>query len=215
MNIAVMTTTESRALALLGAGANPEQVAAALGITASRISQLVSDPEFAAQVADLRFQNLSQHNARDSKYDTIEDTLLERLENLLPLMHRPMEVMKAISTINGAKRRGQSAPQQITNTQNIVNIQIPNLIVNKFTTNINNQVIRAGEQELLTIQSGTLLKENNILASTLNREGEHHDDVSKERNRVSIPSDENSAAAIGQQSQSRLPAALNFIPVGS
>lgn len=75
------------------------------------------------------------------------------------MMMRPMEVMKAISVINGAKRRGQSAPEQVTNQQTTVSIVMPTVIVNKFVTNIHNQVIQAGTQELLTIQSGSLLRE--------------------------------------------------------
>lgn len=153
------TTTEERALALLGAGVPPEQVAPAVGVTVSRISQLLSDPEFTAKVANLRFEALSKHNERDSKYDSIEDRLVDKLSDLLPLMMRPMEVLKAIQVINTAKRRGQSAPDHITNQQVVVSITMPTTIINKFVVNGNNQVIQAGNQELLTIQSGSLLKE--------------------------------------------------------
>ena len=108
-----LSLTESRALELLGTGAAPEQVAAACGVTVSRISQLISEPRFAALVADLRFASLSKHNARDTEYDTIEDKLIEQLKNLLPLMMRPMEVLKAISVINAAKRRGALHPNKL------------------------------------------------------------------------------------------------------
>ena len=67
------TLTEERALALLGSGVSPTAVAASLGITDSRISQLLSDENFAAEVATLRYQNLQKHNARDSAYDSLED----------------------------------------------------------------------------------------------------------------------------------------------
>ena len=160
------TTTEGRALALLGAGVSPEQVASAIGVTVSRISQLLSDSEFAAEVAELRYQSLAKHNALDNKYDTLEDTLVDKIGTLIPYMMRPGEVLKAIQVINAAKRRGQSTPEQITNQQTVVTITMPTLIVNKFITNVNNQVIQAGNQELLTIQSGSLLKEAQALALT-------------------------------------------------
>ena len=70
-----------------------------------------------------------------------------------------MEVLKAIQIINAAKRRGVSSPEQVINQQTVVNITLPTKAVTKFVTNINNQVIQAGEQQLLTIQSGTLMKE--------------------------------------------------------
>ena len=158
---AQLTLTEQRALELLGSGAGPEQVAAAVGVSVSRISQLLADPEFAALVADLRFQSLSKHNSRDAAYDSIEDELLERMRNLLPLMMRPMEILRAITVINSAKRRGASAPTAVNSQQAIVNIVLPQVILDRYTTqaittNAQNQVVKVGDQELITMQSGTL-----------------------------------------------------------
>lgn len=152
------TATESRALSLLGQGLGPEVVAAAIGVSVSRISQLLSDPQFSSQVADLRYKNLSKHNARDNEYDTMEDTLLAKLKDLLPFMMRPMEVLKAIQVINQAKRRGSSAPEAITSQQTVVQLVMPTQILQSFTTNINNQVVKAGDQELVTVQSANMTK---------------------------------------------------------
>lgn len=150
------TTTEDRALALLGSGIAPAAVAASLGVSESRISQLLSEDQFAASVAELRFQNLAKHNARDASYDSLEDELLKRMEDCIPLMHRPMEILKAIQVINAAKRRGSSTPESIIEKQSIVQLTIPVQIINKFQTNMQGQVISAGAQQLLTIQSGSL-----------------------------------------------------------
>jgi len=160
--ISHLSLTERRALELLGSGAGPEQVASAVGVTTGAISQLLANENFAAAVADLRFQSLSSYNTRDEKINSLEDALLEKLENLLPMMFRPMEVVRAYATINAAKRRGAAAPVASHTTQNIVSITLPQIIVDRFTqsavtTNINNQVIKAGTQDLITMQSGTLL----------------------------------------------------------
>lgn len=152
-----LTTAESRALALLGNGIGPEQVAQAVGLTASRISQLLSDEQFAAQVAELRFEALSKHNERDSAYDSLEDELIEKMRDCLPLMVRPHEVLRAIQVINAAKRRGSSAPSSITEQHTIINLIMPTSILSEFSINANNQVVQAGDQPLVTIQSGTLL----------------------------------------------------------
>ena len=151
-----MSITE-RALTLLGSGIQPETVAASLGVSASYISQLLSQEEFAAQVAELRFQNLQKHNARDNKYDTLEDDLLERMKDCLPLMYKPLEILKAIQIINAAKRRGASAPDTITQQQTIINLTLPTQIVNTFRTNSQNQVVSTGQTELITMQASTLL----------------------------------------------------------
>lgn len=167
----MMNSTEERALTLLGSGIAGEAVASALGVTASYISQLLSDEEFSEQVTALRYENLQKHNHRDNTYDTLEDKLLVKLENSLPLMYKPAEVLKAIQIVNGAKRRGQSAPDQVTNQQNIVNLVLPTVILEKFATNLNNQVVRVGKQELLTLPSNQLLEtaDNHEQATKLNK----------------------------------------------
>ncbi len=155
------TTTDvaERALDLLGAGVQAEQVASALGVTPARIAQLLATEMFAEKVAELRYKNLQSHNIRDGKYDVLEDKLIQKLEYSLPLMIKPDTIMKALSAVNGAKRRGQSAPTQVTNQQNIVTLMLPSSIAQKFTIDINNQVTKAGEQELLTMPSGNLLQQ--------------------------------------------------------
>jgi hypothetical protein len=144
---------------LLGSGINSDQVASALGVTPSRIAQLLAEESFAVKVAALRYESLQKHNKRDGAYDSLEDKLLDKLERSLPLLIKPESILKAIAIVNGAKRRGQSAPQQVTNTQNIVQLIMPQVIADKFTTNLDNQVVKAGEQELLTMPSGNLLKQ--------------------------------------------------------
>lgn len=154
-NLAV-SNIDQRILNLLGQGIQPEAVANALGISPARISQLMSDENFATEVTDLRYKNLQKHNIRDSIYDEIEDDLQSKLKKSLPLMFRPETLLKAIQIINSAKRRGQSAPEAIVNQQTIVNITLPTQVLQKFVTNTNNQVVKVGSQDLLTMQSGTL-----------------------------------------------------------
>jgi hypothetical protein len=151
------TSIEDRALILLGSGIAAEATANALGVTPSRISQLLSEQVFSDKVATLRYENLQQHNVRDSQYDNIEDSLLDKLEGSLPFMIKPADILKGISIINSAKRRGQSAPDQTINQQNIVNLVLPQIIAERFTVNINNQVTRAGDQELHTMPASNLL----------------------------------------------------------
>ena len=152
------SATEARALKLLGSGVAPHQVASAIGVTESYISQLVSNPDFAEQIAELRYANLVKHNTRDDKYNAMEDTLLDKLEDLVPLMHRPQELLRAIQVINGAKRRGSEMPETAVQKSSVVTLNMPVQVINRFTTNIHNQVVSAGQQDLLTIQSQELLK---------------------------------------------------------
>lgn len=152
----VLSNTEQRALDLLGRGILPTQVAAAIGVTDSAISQMLAKPEFAELVASLRYKNLLKHSERDTKADDIEDKLLKKLDGMIPFMMRPAEVVRAYQVVNGAKRRGSSAPEQITAQQEVVQLIMPVSITNQFTVNSANQVISAGQQPLITVQSGTM-----------------------------------------------------------
>jgi len=159
-------STEDRALSLLGSGVPAVSVAAALGVTEARISQLLASPIFADKVATLRYENLQEHTKRDSSYDALEDKLLKKLEKSLPFMIKPGEILGAIKVINGATRRGSKAAGDAgVSSQNIVNIILPAVITQKFKTNTKNQVIKAGEQELLTLPASQLLKQTEEAAT--------------------------------------------------
>jgi hypothetical protein len=158
MSGSTTTSTKERALVLLGQGVGPEMVASAIGVSVSAISQLISDPEFAAAVAEARYTNLIKYNERDTEYDKLEDTLLSKLKDLIPYMLRPMEILKAIQVINSAKRRGAVVPESIANPSQVVQLVMPVQILQQFTVNSSNQVIKTGEQELITVQSGQMSK---------------------------------------------------------
>lgn len=147
-----------RAMELLGAGVSQEAVAAALGCTASYISQLMADGEFAKAVATLRFQQLQLHTARDGKYDTLEDKLLERMENVLPLMLKPNDILRGIQVVNAAKRRGSAAQELPVGQHAQVVLQMPVKLVQQFITNVQNQVIAVAGQELVTASPQQLLR---------------------------------------------------------
>lgn len=151
-----LTATESRALTLLGQGFAPEMVATAVGVTSARISQLLSQDEFAQQVAELRYKQLASHTERDSKYDTLEDQILDRLRTSLSMVFDPMKLAKLLSVVNSAKRRGAAAPEHLTTQQTVVQLTIPTQILQQFTTNISNQVVKAGQQDLITVQSANM-----------------------------------------------------------
>ena len=159
MATSTTTTTRDRALTLLGKGVPPTAVANAIGVDPSAISQLLSDETFAAAVIEAKFTALSKHNERDSHIDDLEDKLLDKLRDCLPFMTRPMELLKAFQIVNMAKRKGATTSGELTSKQQIVQLNIPQIVLNKFTSNVHNQVVQVGSQTLLTIPSGQMLKQ--------------------------------------------------------
>lgn len=170
------SSIETRALQLLGNGLGPEIVAQATGVTVSRISQLLSDPEFSAKVMELRCAILQKHTERDNTYDALEDTLLAKMKDLIPFMYKASEVLHAIRIINGAKRRGAAVITNEGAHTTVVNITLPQIITQRFVTDINNQVISAGAQELITVQSSAMnkmLSARTALNTSSNKELDH------------------------------------------
>jgi hypothetical protein len=159
MSTSTTTTTRERALSLLGKGVPPAAVANAIGVDISAISQLLSQDEFAQQVIEAKFEALSKHTERDSHIDNLEDKLLDKLRDCMPFMTRPMEILKAFQVINAAKRKSAATSEQLTNRQTIIQLNIPQIVLDKFTSNVHNQVVQVGQQTLLTIPSGDMLKQ--------------------------------------------------------
>ena len=114
---------------------------------------------FATAVIEKKFEALSKHNERDDSINSMEDKLISKLQDCLPFMTRPMEILKAFTVINAAKRRGQTAPDSLTQKTTIVQLNIPAILVERFTANINNQVVQVGDRSLLTIPSSQMNKQ--------------------------------------------------------
>lgn len=160
----VFNQTQVKALALLASGVIPEQCATALGITPSAISQMMSNEEFASELATRKFEALRKHNVHDDKLDELEAQIVRQLETQLSLVLEPMKLARLFAIVNAAKRRGSSAPEQITQKQTVLKLNMPVTLIQKFTINSNNQVVSTGEQDLVTIQSSrmkTLLEQSN------------------------------------------------------
>ncbi len=147
------TSTETKALALLSSGITSAECARALGVTDSYISQLIGDEEFTRKLAEQRFEALRKNNARDNELDELEDTLIAKIKESSRWLVDPMKAAKLFQIVNAAKRRGSSAPASLLEKQTVIRLNMPITLVQKFTLNGQNQIITAGSQDLVTIQS--------------------------------------------------------------
>ena len=160
-----LTGLQDRICKLLGQGIEAGRVASALGCEQSYISQLLADDQFKERVQSLKLDLLQAATERDERINSLEDKLIKKVDDALanPLQFRTgMEQVRALSMVNNLKRRGANNDGAITQQNNtIVQLVLPTHIVNKFANkdyqlDINNQVIQAGEQSLVTMQSGSL-----------------------------------------------------------
>lgn len=141
-------SVEAKAMQLLGKNISQEVVAAACGVTPGRISQLMADEEFRAQVQELKFKNISQVTQLDETYDSLEERTLAKLKTSLDAMWKPRELLHAIQVLNSAKRRGNivADPTAVPASRSIA-LTMPVMIVNKFIKNINNQILEVQDNE--------------------------------------------------------------------
>ncbi len=173
---------------LLGVGLPNNVVASAVGVTDSYISQLLADPEFAAEVTHLKLINLTETAARDKKYNSLEDKLLEKLENVLPYLVKPMEVLAAIKTINSAVRR--AAPSELAGQANVqvVQLQLPDnsAFAARFVINKESQVVEIAGRSLATMPAkGVVAKLQEAKKNAATNTTEHAADMENAKERLS------------------------------
>lgn len=160
-----VASIEDRALELLGMGVEPTQVANALQVSPGRISQLLGDESFTKRLGEAKYKALIKHNETDNILDNIEIKLAKKLEQTIPMMMRPGEIVGALHKVNSMKRRGHMSPDSVTRSKPVVRLTVPIAVVNRFQLNAAGQVISAGvasqdgngaSQDLVTIQSGNM-----------------------------------------------------------
>jgi hypothetical protein len=156
-----MTPNKEQIRDLLGTGLSPSIVATAVGCSPSYISQLMAEENFAQEVAKLRMAALSANGRRDRNIDRLEDKILGKLEDAIDagMVYKHRDLLSAFNVLNKAQRRG-APPQQATVINNqVVNLNLPPRVVNKYVTNVQGEVIQIGENKtLVTMPAGNLLQ---------------------------------------------------------
>lgn len=140
----------------------PTDVATALGCDPSFVSQWLMDDSFRAQVLALRIESLQAQTQRDRKIDGVEDTLITKLEETIPYLTKPKDILMAFNILNNAKRRGASAAGgQINLTQNVVTISMPPVARQHYfpKTNAQGEVVQVGDQVTVTKSLQQLMSE--------------------------------------------------------
>lgn len=156
---------------LLGLNIPANVVASAVGCDPSYPAQLMAEEEFAAEVITLRIAATAAHAARDKKYDSIEDSLVGKLEEMLDsgglYFTKPIEVLAAIKVINSAKRRTSTAELAGNTTNNsYINLQLPenSEFAARFVLNSQNQVVEIAGRSLATMSAKGVLTKMEELA---------------------------------------------------
>lgn len=147
-----MSVQKEKLAKLLGSGVQQKAAADACGFSESYVSQLLNDdPQFAAEVAELKATRLTGAVTIDAKLDALELQVLEKLERVIPGTYKMQELLNAFTRINGAKRRGAGAASQEGAQGPIVQISIPVFMQQAYniTLDAQNKVVQIGETTMV------------------------------------------------------------------
>lgn len=145
--------TQQRIMELLGAGASQVQVAMAVGVEESYVSQLMADEGFRAAVQERRADVALKHAETDAKIDSIEEKAWRRLDQLVELETNTMKLLKIATAANAAKRRTDGSQQAASTSAPVVNITLPQSAVVEFKMTTDKQVVEIGGRSMNTMSS--------------------------------------------------------------
>lgn len=155
-------TPKERAIELLCQGVSTTQVAEAIGVDPSYISQLKADPDTAAKIAEATAKHTIDDVHHDSKMDKIEALALERIERTIGYANFG-QALAAFKILNGATRRQEKStptPQQLTSV--VVNLTLPAGALPNYILNNKNEIV---EVEGKAMVSATAQSLDQILAA--------------------------------------------------
>ena len=139
-------TPKDRAIELLCQGVSTTQVAEAIGVDPSYISQLKADPDTAAKIAEATAKHTIDDVHHDSKMDKIEALALERIERTIGYANFG-QALAAFKILNGATRRQEKStatPQQLTSV--VVNLTLPAGALPNYILNNKNEIVEVEEK---------------------------------------------------------------------
>lgn len=150
-----LSPREAQIVKLLGDGHSQFAVAGAIGISESRLSQVLAEnPRIREAVAQARMTRLAQASGIEAKRQSLEEKILEKLEKAVPMMglSRPMEIAKVYQILNSA---GKKAPAEAGRPEEAgmqVTVLMPTQVLgSKFKLKL------SAKNEVLEVEEGVAL----------------------------------------------------------
>lgn len=148
---------KDHAILLLSQGISPAQVAAAVGVSDSYISQLRADPDVVQQISEKQAAATLTDISFDETLQTAEALALERIEKHLPFANMG-QALAAFRILNTARRRSDPAPQAAQTATITVNLMLPANSVPRYIANQANEIIEVEGKTMLTATPASLDK---------------------------------------------------------
>lgn len=145
-----MNATKEHIISLLSQGISASQVAAAVGVSESYISQLRNDPELSALISTQGTAKLEKDAAFDSSLERAELMALEKIEKNLPFANMG-QAMAAFRILNSARKRSDAFATPADQSTNItVNLTLPAAAAARYVVNNANEIVEVEGQTMVT-----------------------------------------------------------------
>lgn len=149
---------KEKAKNLLSGGVEYSLAAKILGCDVSYLSHLMQDPVFAAEVTARQVAVSGDQVQITQKVTALQLKALEKMEMLLPFESDLAEIRNCFKVLNAAVLRSPDVNPDAGKDQQVVPLRLPTVINLNFKVDINNEVIQAGDQVLVTMPSQDVLK---------------------------------------------------------
>ena len=151
-----MNTNKEQIIALLSQGIPAAQVAAAVGVSESYISQLRADPELSELITTQGTAKLEANAAFDNTLERAELMALEKIEKNLPFANMG-QAMAAFRILNSARKRSDAFATPADQSTNItVNLTLPAAAAARYVVNTSNEIVEVEGQTMITATAKSL-----------------------------------------------------------
>lgn len=155
--------SKAQIISLAEANVPNESIAARCGVSASYVSQVLSENSIKTKVLEANLALLDERTQRDAKYDAIEDTLLDSLKSKLSSLYKPQDILRSLIAINKAERRGATSQQlaEMANAKesSVVALDLPERIKTRIIKSHTREIVSVNGRALITKDSRVLLQE--------------------------------------------------------
>lgn len=141
--------TVDKIISYAAKGYKQVEIARALGVDESYVSQILSDPDNAAKVEETAVAITEANDNFDAKIDTAEDIALEGVKRRLP-MAKFEQQLSALKVLNAMKRRRDTAPATRQQQGTVVNLQLPQVASATYIMNASNEIVEVSGRTMIT-----------------------------------------------------------------
>lgn len=123
------------------AGISQTAIAQMMNVSDGLISQVINTDEFQIRLRQKRATQMAQAAIRQEKLESLQDKLIDKVDNLIPFITKPTEATAALRAIAEVAKNNMPMTGETQEASNVVTIYMPTAIGVNFQLNSQNEVI--------------------------------------------------------------------------